>query len=900
MKHFNLLSTLLLSVAMWSQNEEIILSPGSDWHYLDDGSNQQSAWKETAFDYSTWQNDLAPLGYGDPVSTEISYGDDSQNKHVTYYFIKDIEVDIENLPEQINFNIRRDDGIIVYVNGEEVIRDNMPEGDIDFETFSSTTIDGGDETTYYSFSLPKSIFEDGTNRIAVELHNRGLSSSDISFDMSINYQIMEEPGDVIISDSFPLKKGSGWAYNDLGPGNLATNWKDADFDNSSWSAGYAPLGYGDPMETTISYGDDASDKYISYYFTKDLEVNLDEVTDEVEIGLRRDDGAIVYINGQEIIRDNMPEGEITPNTWSSDIVDGAAEKRYMSFFIPKTVFQEGNNRIAIEMHQRDGSSSDLSFDMYIQNKTPDYVCEEGHIACFTSIAPTTQTPILIVPGEHRFQTLFKEGSEYSDGNGTVPGNHDFTAYIPSEGETANSVGWLSVNHENYPGGVSILNLELNDEPTNILWDVQQSRKVDFSTQDLVTTERNCSGGVTPWGTVITAEESTSSGDANNDGYQDVGWLVEIDPVTASVMDYNNDGVKDKLYHLGRMNHENIVVSQDGSVAYYGEDGGTHCVYKFVPDTPNDITSGNVYVLKLDLPLSNDEPSSSTATWVQVPNETPADRNNLNSNASALGGTNFNGVEDVEIGPDGMVYFTAKGKNRVYRFNDNGDDISDFETFVGGMSYSIETAEGTFTEEWADGNDNLAFDDKGNLWVVQDGGRNYIWVVRPGHRQNAPQVLIHSSAPAGAEPTGLTFSPDFKYGFFSIQHPNGDNQPQIDATGQTIRINASTSVVFSNENFLGEQQPTSTPMEELKDKISIFPNPTRDIVNVELNLEAGKDVMVEIFDITGKKVAEKHTLLTFDKEVIQMDLSHLSGNQLLICKISTEGKTYSYKIQKTTN
>src|SRR5690606_24336633 len=228
----------------------------------------------------------------------------------------------------------------------------------------------------------------------------------------------------------------------------------------------------------------------------------------------------------------------------------------------KTVFQNGINRIAVEIHQRDGQSSDVGFDMYINNKLPEYVCEEGHISCFTSIEPTTQTSFLIIPSEHRFQMLFKQGSEYSDGNGTVPGNHDFTAYIPSEGETASTIGWLSVNHENYPGGVSILNLELDENPENLLWQVQDSRKVDISTPDLVKTERNCSGGITPWHTVITAEESTSSGDSNGDGYQDVGWLVEIDPVTASVMDYDNDGVKDKLYHLGRMNHENVVISQD--------------------------------------------------------------------------------------------------------------------------------------------------------------------------------------------------------------------------------------------------------------------------------------------------------------------------------------------------
>src|SRR5690606_30271273 len=189
-------------------------------------------------------------------------------------------------------------------------------------------------------------------------------------------------------------------------------------------------------------------------------------------------------------------------------------------------------------------------------------------------------------------------------------------------------------------------------------------------------------------------------------------------------DYGNG--QEKLWAMGRMNHENVVVSADGSTAYYGEDGGTDCVYKFVADTPGDLTSGSVYVLKMDLPLSGNDPSSSTATWVEVPNATQADRNNISAVAGALGGTNFNGVEDCEIGTiDGKVYFTSKGKDRVYRFKDNGSTVSEFETFVGGKSYDVTTDQGVFTEPWRDGNDNLTFDDKGNLWVLQDGGLNYI-------------------------------------------------------------------------------------------------------------------------------------------------------------------------------
>lgn len=605
---------------------------------------------------------------------------------------------------------------------------------------------------------------------------------------------------------FPVAKGAQWKYLDNGTSHDATNWNQINGDAAAaWATGIAPLGYGDPMATVISFGPNSGAKYITSYFYKDIDVNPSSLTEFVEFGLRRDDGAIVYVNGVEVIRDNMPVEPTDYLTNSSGIVDGIDEKKFFVYKVPKTAFLTGINRIAVEIHNRDGSSSDIGFDLYIKN-TQDLAvsCEEEHIGCFTSINPTAQLNHLIIAPEHRFQLIFKEGWNYMSGIGVVPGNHDYTAFIPTAGSS--TTGHLSVNQENTPGGVSMLNIHLDQEQK--LWVVDDSKAVDMYNTDLVTTSRNCSGGLTPWGTVITTEEDTANGDANGDGYQDLGWFVEIDPTTASVKEYGN-GKKEKLWALGRMNHENIVITPDGTTAYYGEDGGTHCVYKFVADVANNFQNGKVYVLKLDLALSNDEPSSATAKWIQVPNTTKEDRNNIRNVAATLGGTNFNGVEDCEISPlDGKIYFTTKGKNRIFRFKDNGSTITEFETFAGGVSYNIQTATGVVNEPWADGNDNLTFDDKGNLWVLQDGGLNYIWVIRPDHTQSNPNIKLFASMPAGSEPTGLTFTPDFKYGFFSVQHPNGNNAPQQDATFTDINFNASATVVFALDKDLGAHTPAA--------------------------------------------------------------------------------------------
>jgi secreted PhoX family phosphatase len=106
--------------------------------------------------------------------------------------------------------------------------------------------------------------------------------------------------------------------------------------------------------------------------------------------------------------------------------------------------------------------------------------------------------------------------------------------------------------------------------------------------------------------------------------------------------------------------------------------------------------------------------------------------------------------------------------------------------------------------WGTGNDSLAFDGEGNLWVLQDGDENYIWVVEKSHTQDQPKVNLFGIAPLGSEPTGITFTPDYKYLFMSIQGPDETNESseQIDAAGRGISFNNHISIVIAREEHLG--------------------------------------------------------------------------------------------------
>lgn len=768
------------------------------WQYFDKGTDLGTAWKEPAFDASSWAFGPAQLGYGDgDEATIVGFGSNANSKYPTTYFRHAFDVQTLAGIDSLQISLMRDDGAVVYLNGQEVYRSNMPTGAVNFQTLASSNINGTPESTYEVAKIGVGSLRVGRNVLAVEIHQDVATSSDLSFNFAL------EPRR---NDKKLIVSPSNWEYNDRGA--ALADWFTTTFADTTWKYGLSPLGYGNGGEKTVlSYGGNAASKYLATYFRKNFVVSDTAGYNSLLLRLKKDDGAVVYLNGVELLRDNMPFGAVTKDTRAVNYVEGSEEQAFTEYYIDKKLLKLGTNLVAVEVHQNTPTSTDLVFDMELVLREASatlsrlstgatVVCEPSSsrsIGCFTSVVPTNQTQNFVFPsGTHTFQRLIKSDSDvYTGTTNRVPNGNDFTGYIPVNGSSTQ--GWLSINHENTPGGVSIVDLHFDN--ARKLWKVDTISKVDFS--QVVQTVRNCSGGVTPWGTVITSEETFSTGDANVDGYQDVGWQVEIDPKTRKIRDFTGDGKPDKLWAMGRMSHENIAVAKDGRVAYEAEDGGTSGVYKFVPTTPGNLYDGTLYVLK------RDAANSTTGTWVAVPNTTQADRNNTNSLAGSLGGTNWGGPEDVEIGPDGMVYFTAKGPGTVWRFKDDGMTVSKLEAWVTNQSYPVQTEAGVVGESWNTGNDNLAFDGDGNLWVLQDGGRDHIWVVRPSHTPANPRVELFATTPSGSEPTGITFSPDFRFLFISFQNPSNTNTAsQRDAADSLVTFNSSTTVVVARKEELG--------------------------------------------------------------------------------------------------
>ncbi|HVY69944.1 MAG TPA: lamin tail domain-containing protein, partial [Verrucomicrobiae bacterium] len=163
------------------------VAAGSDWKYLDNGTNQKTAWRGVTFNDSAWKSGKAQLGYGDgDEATVVSYGPDANNKYVTTYFRRHFTVTGAKSVTSMTVSVMRDDGAIVYLNGTEVFRSNMPEGDITFSTYAAEVVGNADESAFFDHGVDPSVLVEGDNVLAVEIHQAGpATSSDISFDLKL-------------------------------------------------------------------------------------------------------------------------------------------------------------------------------------------------------------------------------------------------------------------------------------------------------------------------------------------------------------------------------------------------------------------------------------------------------------------------------------------------------------------------------------------------------------------------------------------------------------------------------------------------------------------------------------------------------------------------------------------
>jgi len=164
-----------------------ILPSSALWKYRDLPAAPPADWNGENFDDSAWAEGPAELGYGDgDEATLLSFGPDPNNKPITAYFRHAFEVG-PGAPEAAFFTLRywRDDGMVAYLNGAEILRDTMPDGPVTHETRATTSTEGSPPVTR-DLALPG--LRAGKNVLAVSIHQVQPASSDLSFNLELAAQ----------------------------------------------------------------------------------------------------------------------------------------------------------------------------------------------------------------------------------------------------------------------------------------------------------------------------------------------------------------------------------------------------------------------------------------------------------------------------------------------------------------------------------------------------------------------------------------------------------------------------------------------------------------------------------------------------------------------------------------
>ena len=330
---------------------------------------------------------------------------------------------------------------------------------------------------------------------------------------------------------------------------------------------------------------------------------------------------------------------------------------------------------------------------------------------------------------------------------------------------------------------------------------------------------NCSGGKTLWKTGLSCEENYqlfwgNDKNATSSNYRWVedsqadeiaehyGWVVEIDPYT---------GVAKKRTSMGRFHHENVAMAIGSSgrvVCYMGDDAQDEVVYKFISEgvyNPDD-REANLDILETGTLYAA---NFGKGRWIPVVwegnEETLGDPDEVggyamsgladvltyaNQAARALGATPVDRPEDIEIHPTtGDIYIAFTNNSRhgnfhgqITRIMENDGDHESLE--FGWDIFAVGGPQSGFSSP-----DNMAFDPKGNLWMVTDistssvnsgiyefQGNNAMFMF-PTEGENAGKAYMFASAPNDAEMTGPTFVGSDTL-FLAVQHP-GELTPSLD-------------------------------------------------------------------------------------------------------------------------
>jgi len=374
----------------------ILVDDDATWAYHWSTDAVSADWTQTSYDDSSWSRGTAPIGYGAAdLGTTLKPGT-PKTRPLTTYARTTFTVADPTAIGGVNVSVTADDGAVVYVNGTEVVRQRMNDGAVTAGTYASASVTTASARADRQLVfVPASQLVAGTNTLAVETHLNYRSSSSMTIDGTVQVVAkadvpepepqpepepepapQPDPDKPITPDpDQPLEvlDVSGVNFGEFLPtGQYWNYWNSKDApdaawnstaDLSQWKHGASPLGWGD-RDAATPFVLAASERPITTYFARDVNLGTISADFELTLDVRVDDGAVIYVNGTEVKRVNMPEGAVTDNTNAkSNVSLGAAKKNLATVSVPRDVLKDGVNRIAVEEHANYAGAVSVSFDL---------------------------------------------------------------------------------------------------------------------------------------------------------------------------------------------------------------------------------------------------------------------------------------------------------------------------------------------------------------------------------------------------------------------------------------------------------------------------------------------------------------------------------------------------------
>lgn len=394
--------------------------------------------------------------------------------------------------------------------------------------------------------------------------------------------------------------------------------------------------------------------------------------------------------------------------------------------------------------------------------------------------------ILELPRGFHYDMFSTTGDPMEDGF-FVPGNHDSMGAFPGPDGTT----LLVRNHEMAAGAVTagpyLRNRGLYDNlsrvfdrgngiapalggTTTVVYDTNHHRLVR-QWLSLTGTMRNCSGGVTPWGTWVTCEESVQR--ATGFFEQDHGYNFEV-PVTTRMEVCEPE----PLIAMGRFNHEAIAVHERSGIVYETEDRGDGLFYRFIPNRLGVLREGG----RLQALAIRDRRSYDTrnytsralpagtvldVSWVDI-EEPHSPNDDLRAQGFAKGAALFTRGEGMWATPESIFFACTDGgparAGQIFRYVPSPfEGQRGEERFPGRLELFIEPNDPNVYDR----GDNITVAPWGDILVCEDGsGGNSVAGVTP---EGKVYPLLRNVANE-SEFTGGVFSPDGSTFFVNIQTP----------------------------------------------------------------------------------------------------------------------------------